>query len=245
MGSWDATCMVTNLPIRSGDLVVAFLLQEHGISVRMSNLRENWAPASLPIYGRYTDQGEIETDISPEVESFTREVCASWESRSSHYLGWDEPESVQEYLKFAERYPDHEHDASLSIPVEGVTHAGMCLILRGAYDILVQQAETSDELFDGFWSFRSLVSDHIYDGIRAKRGNRALDQLTREEIREDFPGILDILEESWAFESGLVQTRRVWGVDRYTGCQTSERTKDIHASLAEFSAKHMREWRPW
>lgn len=70
MGSWNGTCGITNLPIRSGDPVAAFL-----IAVPISNIfaGKEYAPAgdysgfsyigevmTLPFFGKYNDYGGIE-----------------------------------------------------------------------------------------------------------------------------------------------------------------------------------------
>ncbi len=63
MGSWDACCGLSKMPIRCGDEVVDFFIGEVG-SFRDSGFicysNDLWAPITIQTYGEYRDYGEIE-----------------------------------------------------------------------------------------------------------------------------------------------------------------------------------------
>lgn len=71
MGNFNGTCMVTNLPIREGEEVVAFLMAREA----------TWKgpvgyPMSLPLFGTYDGYGKIEYDTASQVKNFTlAHVC--------------------------------------------------------------------------------------------------------------------------------------------------------------------------
>src|SRR6185437_1084511 len=63
MGSWDACCGLSKIPIQIGDPVVDFLIGEVG-SFRDSGFicypNDLWAPLTIQTYGEYRDYGEID-----------------------------------------------------------------------------------------------------------------------------------------------------------------------------------------
>lgn len=64
MGSWNETCGITQLPIRSGDTVILTFI----VNVGSRNLNhagfcyinDAWSPKYLPISGTYDDYGGVE-----------------------------------------------------------------------------------------------------------------------------------------------------------------------------------------
>lgn len=65
MGCWNETCLVSNLAIRAGDPVVAFLIAHHSIREERSYSGTCYStdqafPVSLPIRAEYNDYGFIE-----------------------------------------------------------------------------------------------------------------------------------------------------------------------------------------
>lgn len=65
MGSWDGTCGISHLPIRSGEPVVAYLIIEsNGINeLQGAGYCYSWdifKPCMLPVYADYNDYGSIE-----------------------------------------------------------------------------------------------------------------------------------------------------------------------------------------
>lgn len=63
MGSYNQTCGLTQLPISSGQKVVAFILEktyEMDHATGTSYPTDLWAPFSLPLYGEYDDYGSLE-----------------------------------------------------------------------------------------------------------------------------------------------------------------------------------------
>lgn len=60
MGCWNETCMLTNLPILTGDEVIAFLIQRNYMPNAGCNPDGNFRPITLPIVGRYDDYGGLE-----------------------------------------------------------------------------------------------------------------------------------------------------------------------------------------
>jgi len=67
MGCWNETCFMSNLPIRHGDPVVAFITAQGGWEPTKHRARASFCypgdeeePISLPIKARYNDYGSIE-----------------------------------------------------------------------------------------------------------------------------------------------------------------------------------------
>lgn len=69
MGCWNGTCMLSGLPIHSGDPVAGFLLviNSSGDSQASCYSTTRAAPLTTPIYGAYNDYGAIE-DFEPHSE---------------------------------------------------------------------------------------------------------------------------------------------------------------------------------
>ena len=63
MGQWSSTCLVSNLPIREDDEVVAFILKENVSNygwlehLHSFNPCQHWSIVGLPIYGVYSGMG--------------------------------------------------------------------------------------------------------------------------------------------------------------------------------------------
>lgn len=62
MGSWNSTCMLTHLPIKSGEKVTGVLLVKKDEPRVTSLPNEVWTPVSPFITGVYNDYGSIEPD---------------------------------------------------------------------------------------------------------------------------------------------------------------------------------------
>lgn len=67
MGCWNGTCMISNLPINSGEKIKLVILQKSMISGIKSLFTSGYVyptdfltPAFLPISGKYNDYGNIE-----------------------------------------------------------------------------------------------------------------------------------------------------------------------------------------
>lgn len=63
MGCWNGTCLISNLPIKAGEKVVAFIIEYASYDQLYSGTCYPWdyaRPISLPIYAEYDDYGGIE-----------------------------------------------------------------------------------------------------------------------------------------------------------------------------------------
>ena len=60
MGCWNETCGFSNLPIKSGEKVMGFILLMHNIDTSYAYPNALGTPFALPITGRYNDHGSIE-----------------------------------------------------------------------------------------------------------------------------------------------------------------------------------------
>lgn len=61
MGSWNETCMVSNLPVMYGEDVVCFLIKKSRYDVRnIHEAKDLYTPISLPIRAKHNDYGGVE-----------------------------------------------------------------------------------------------------------------------------------------------------------------------------------------
>jgi hypothetical protein len=91
MGSWDACCGISKLPIRVGDPVVDFFLGE---VVRFSDRgficypNDLWTPLTIQTYGDYDDYGNIAADTGWQTDYVThvlREYLVELEQGENEY----------------------------------------------------------------------------------------------------------------------------------------------------------------
>lgn len=84
MGCWNETCALSNLPIVPGDKVVWMLLSPgYGGDVHRVYYNDQYFVRTVPIYGTYSDYGEVElidTKVSIEIlktirEQFESDLC--------------------------------------------------------------------------------------------------------------------------------------------------------------------------
>ena len=111
MGCWNGTCMISKLPIMSGEPVVGLFLVG-GIFSR-SNVdgrsypTDLWSPIGLPIRGRYNDYGNIE-EVEPGHEKTLKVILKK--IQASPYIDPDNechqfkmPTDIDELLEQVER----------------------------------------------------------------------------------------------------------------------------------------------
>jgi len=61
MGSWNATCMISKLPILYGEECVAFLIAKTIGKPTSGSPTGKWRPISPPIFGKYADYGCLDS----------------------------------------------------------------------------------------------------------------------------------------------------------------------------------------
>jgi len=89
MGSFNATCAISNLPIKWGDPVRYLLLVEKDRE-RTCNVFDAWEPRTFPIKAKYNDYGSIEdneTGVGPELwlEGLKYDLVEQgWGNNSAH-----------------------------------------------------------------------------------------------------------------------------------------------------------------
>ena len=65
MGCWNETCLLTRLPIQSGEDTVCVLIAERPEIDGICYAHDAFKPVSLPIFGKYDDYGNLE-DLSDD-----------------------------------------------------------------------------------------------------------------------------------------------------------------------------------
>ena len=92
MGSFDSTCGLTNVGIGCGDRIAAIFIVEGKYG------SESWAPISAPLFGIYTDYGDIDLDKPADsfVEHMKSRVVATSAGENPYHdnavtsqLDWD------------------------------------------------------------------------------------------------------------------------------------------------------------
>lgn len=94
MGSWNATCALSNLPILPGEDVVQIILTKNPYddgSVLGCSFSDFWFPRTLPLYGTYADYGRV--DVQEEDEYFLTQILAGFKVdgiKLDHVVTWED-----------------------------------------------------------------------------------------------------------------------------------------------------------
>ena len=123
MGCWNGTCGVSRLPIKSGDDVVLFILEENafhdGGAGGVCYTNALWSPLFVPLFGKYDDYGRIE-DIEAGSESvlefFNSKIDKGIKVRKDRMKMPDEADTE------ADRH-DHEPFASLDDLIDAMAES--------------------------------------------------------------------------------------------------------------------------
>ncbi len=101
MGCWNGTCGITNLPIRGGDKIAAFLiavpLKREG---DFSGFCYAGQPLTLPFFGTYNDYGGIEN----VKESFVTKEIMTHFKREESFEGFINDQVERDKLKIGDDY---------------------------------------------------------------------------------------------------------------------------------------------
>lgn len=145
MGSWNATCMITNLPITYLDDVVGFLLFDQTVDGK------EWGDVfSLPLYGKYDTYGCLDYayDGTSAIEDLTLEFIRARFARNDAHKSDRPPDlgkmKIEDVLKAAERYRVNGKGVILKSESYGSPemYIGRALVLRWVFDAMVEGVET-------------------------------------------------------------------------------------------------------
>lgn len=173
MGSWDACCGLSKLPIHYDDPVVDVLLGEVAPFRREGFLcysNDLWAPLTIQTYGRYDDYGRIETETGwhvDYVEQMFRSHAVPLELGENQYHDVAINPAMLDYRRIEEAV----HEGRLYVKLPGwlravrplennVEHAigvrvSRMMIHRFVFDELVSWPVNS--LFHGIYGLNDLI----------------------------------------------------------------------------------------
>lgn len=66
MGTWNATCMMSNLPIEEGESCVGFLIASRGRARTTTYATEKYIPITPALFGRYDGYGGLDSKIGAD-----------------------------------------------------------------------------------------------------------------------------------------------------------------------------------
>lgn len=147
MGSWNATCMVTRLPIEYGDPVRGFLvtLSKEGANTYPS------VPVSLPLIGTYDDYGALTYTGPKEVQECTEAFVAqklsqvwTWESEftgKKSPVADPKPLDLERILHLAERASCRDEEGFSLLLKEGEEAIRIGLVLVHEFVFNIAQEE--------------------------------------------------------------------------------------------------------
>ncbi len=192
MGSWDETCMASQLPIRVGDPVRAVLLTD----VRYADetyaggfcyASDLWAPRCVPLRGRYDDYGGIALADDPAnalnasivVAGFLEDL-SEMTSRASRRMGEHAPPrkalTIEGLLRAAERgslYVEQHPEVAGDDGGKEPRLVGYALIHEGIYAAM---AEAHARRAPSSW-YRA--ADPLFDMLRDAAAFTSLDAAVR------------------------------------------------------------------
>lgn len=109
MGCWNETCMLSNIPILSGDPVVCYITHENTMTGSIEHsIRDHQVPISFGLRGVYNDYGcisKIKDDPAAKWSFMLLKYLKKHESLvlEDRYGERSEPDTFVEYLKAIER----------------------------------------------------------------------------------------------------------------------------------------------
>lgn len=97
MGSWNATCALSHLPIEPGESVVQLILAKspYDTGVDLGYYTSDfWYPRTLPLFGTYGDYGKV--DLGKSESSFVKQIIAGFKVDGIGFElnTWDELEEA-------------------------------------------------------------------------------------------------------------------------------------------------------
>lgn len=186
MGCWNETCMISHLPIKAGEDVVAFVIaytnwKEGSNASGVCYSTDVASPFGLPIFGKYDDYGGVE-DIDHN------QLGARY---LTHKFG-KKPEGIQELLNTIAR-----DNLTVVSPQTGKTAgAGQVMILRSIYDTLL-----ADHRVTGFDLKYEPSLETIVEGFEAVRVRKErLKKLEMSQVKdvqerkEALRGVMDLID---------------------------------------------------
>ncbi len=136
MGCWNETCALTNLPIRAGDSIVAFIGVTgvgtgSNVSYQFDYGEFTVMPLTPVMYGEYDDYGRIDSIKSPNIEKTVLMVLTEYFNRK--ILVQEEKESFKPELLEAINRGEVKY-----ISDDGEYKLSLIMMHQYAYDALVE-----------------------------------------------------------------------------------------------------------
>lgn len=245
MGSWEATCMATRSPIHRGDPVVGFFLHGSGLRYHL---------ASVPLYGEYVDYGEFTLDpMSEPVVEFQLGLCQTWKASRGEYNQGEDPEVLQDYIRFAERTYFCPHQMKLeghhyttewgktvqdSRDVEHTVPITLGMCHRSAFDILFEYGGP----VSGGVRFPPLPDILCQYAERTFKESLKADTDVEEWYKNGLfwgtfakvhPDVFGQIAQAIAFQNGMTWMRRLLLPDTHGGHQSTDDVLGVEFDLAK------------
>lgn len=146
MGSWNGTCGLTNLAIRSRDKIVLFPIQsQKEAETNGSGFTETYrlySPITVPIHGKYNDYGGIENITKNE-----KEVYDHLQLLVNNPYQYQKIELIDE-SRIREKEEDESDCQYLINKIIGRGHyssLGYMMVLEEAYEKVIERSKTRKE----------------------------------------------------------------------------------------------------
>jgi hypothetical protein len=246
MGCWNGTCLISNLPIYSGDEVVFFTLKRkrdvkavEGGHYETDDLYE---PLLYPIVGEYNDYGSIENvkeDFSLLEEYF-------------------------ENVELTQNDWDKDNNVFRNIERGNYNGYGHALIHKDIYDALIEKTYDRGE----WWTKGKSLRDHVVENIKKKTEQYFKEKRIWGEKMDVAPSLLGVYDIVCGRDSGdffiarylktqdrallnkliethlinvvLSQCRKFWFTQTGSGSQSSE--VELYEILAKKMIEKCQRW---
>jgi hypothetical protein len=238
MGSWNATCQISQLPILCGDKVRVIFLQKNSFSMDPPNelslkgmndhAKERcystdwWSPVTIPIRARYADYGQVDKIRKGHA------LDIFWEQLRKNLV--PVPKGENEYHDI-ESHVGMDWDTMWSVAHEGrlrVRSVGVVPLVP----VLVREDVWQMLAKERFEDFRVLSLDTVMDSFKEAR--KSIDAVVtdfddpRSQLR-----LLFNLELEWIFQMGSFKNYRLTDAFIYLTQKKVPMTTKVWTDLAE------------